>query len=84
MKKTLLLLVLVFALIASFAQTSVVIIDNIIAPSGEYKIGDEVAFTFDLHNTGPNATINPITINYNLPTGLSLASGSSLIFSQNH
>jgi len=82
MRKLLLVTFCILLSLFTTAATSVVIIDNIIAPTGEYKIGDVVEFTFDLHNMGPDATINPIVIKYALPTGLSLASGSSSIFSQ--
>jgi large repetitive protein len=64
-------------------KPAVVIIDNIVPPTGVYKTGDIVQFTFDLHNMGPFSTINPITINYKLPVGLAfVSSGSSAIFSQ--
>ena len=64
-------------------KPAVVVVDNIISPTGDYKIGDIVQFTFDLHNVGPAPTINPITINYKLSSVLSFVpSGSTAIFSQ--
>ncbi|GAA0892976.1 hypothetical protein GCM10009122_26550 [Fulvivirga kasyanovii] len=66
-----------------YAQTSVVVIDKINNPAGDYPVGSQVCISFDLHNIGPDATINDITVNYELPERLSFkTSGSSGIFSE--
>jgi len=84
MKKLIFSIFLFFAIQITFAQKpAVVIIDSIVAPSGTHVIGDIVQFDFDLHNMGPYATTNPITINYKLPAGFAFVpTGSSSIFSQ--
>jgi len=84
MKKSLFSIIFIFISIFIFAQKpAVVVIDSIVAPSGSHVIGDVVQFAFDLHNMGPYATVNPITINYKLPSGLTFVpTGSSAIFSQ--
>ena len=33
----------------SYAQTSVVVIDNINNPAGDYPVGSQVCISFDLH-----------------------------------
>jgi uncharacterized protein (TIGR02145 family) len=84
MKKKFLLFVIMLAGITAYSQTpAVVVIDSIVVPSGsEYVIGDTVSFSFNLHNVGPFATVNPITIKYKLSEGLHfLSSMSSGLFS---
>ena len=79
MKKQILLFIIMFAGITAYSQTpAVVVIDSIVVPSGsEYVIGDTVSFSFNLHNVGPFATSNPITIKYKLSEGLHFLSSMS-------
>jgi hypothetical protein len=70
MKKVIVSFLVTLLAIVVYAQTpAVVVIDSIVVPSGsEYVIGDTVSFSFNLHNMGPYATVNPITIkNYCCP-----------------
>lgn len=48
---------------------AVVIIDNIVKPA-TISVGEEVSISFDLHNLGPNATVNDITWSFHLPDNL--------------
>ncbi len=71
-------LVAVLALMVNAQTPAVVIIDSIVVSSGSvYVIGDTVSFSFNLHNMGPYATVNPITIKYKLNEGLHFISSMS-------
>ncbi len=56
---------------------AVVIIDNIVKPS-TISVGETVCITFDVHNLGPDATINPVNWSFEIPNNLLyVSSGSS-------
>ncbi|MFA9391982.1 MAG: hypothetical protein ACERKD_19390 [Prolixibacteraceae bacterium] len=48
---------------------SVVIIDNISKPS-TISVGETICISFNMHNLGPDATINPLTASFELPANL--------------
>lgn len=79
MKKKISLFIIMLVNMTAYSQTpAVVVFDSIVVPSGsEYVIGDTVGFSFNLHNVGPFATVNPITIKYKLSEGLHFLSSLS-------
>ena len=48
---------------------AVVVVDNIVKPVS-ISVGQTVCITFDLHNLGPDATIDPVTWSFQLPDNL--------------
>jgi len=55
---------------------AVVIIDNIVKPTS-IAVSETADVTFDLHNLGPDATVDPVTWSFELPSTLDFVSSGS-------